>query len=423
MAESKAEILEREAVTPKLTLVGRAALSPAHWSQLLAKVSRRSAQADVDAAPLTASGGRRYLLSFLILVAAPAIIATLYLALIASDQYAAEARFAVVSSKYELSSDKIDKLKSAMKGAGGGGMANQDAYMVAAYIRSRAAIDDVSKTLNLREIFRRPGADFWARLDQDPTAERLLAYWRSMVSAYIDAPSGIVTVTVKAFRPEDAVAVCRAVVEASEALANAVSARSRQYTTKIAEAEVDRSEKRVVASLADLKALREKVGLIDPTSEAKQTGLILTELLGQRIHLESEYSVSTQAMSIEAPTVQALKTRLDMLDKQIAVERGKLTGAGQINATIASVIPKYEELEVRSQFAQKMYELAGEGLERARLRGEAQGIFIEAFVPPALPEDAEFPQRFWTSLAIWAVLTILWGIGAMAVAVVEDHRV
>ena len=422
MAESKAEILEREAVTPRLTLVGRAALSPAHWSGLLARVSRRPAQVDADA-PITASGGRGYLLSFIVLVAAPAMIATLYLALLASDQYAAEARFAVISSKYELSSDKLDKLKSALKGSGGGGMANQDAYMVAAYIRSRAAIDDVSKTMNLREIFRRPEADFWARLDKNPTSERLLDYWRSMVSAYIDAPSGIVTVTVKAFRPDDAVAICRAIVTASEALANAVSARSRQYTTQIAEAEVDRSEKRVGVALADLRSLREKIGLIDPTNEAKQTGLLLTDLLGQRIHLQSEYSVSTQAMSTEAPTVQALKTRLDMIDRQIAEQRGKLTGAGQLNSTIASVIPKYEELVVRSEFAQKMYELAGEGLERARLRAEAQGIFIEAFVPPALPEDAEYPKRFWAALAIWAVLTILWGIGAMTVAVVEDHRV
>ena len=227
-----------------------------------------------------------------------------------------------------------------------------------------------------------------------------------MVSAYIDAPSGIVTVTVKAFRPDDAVAICRAIVTASEALANAVSARSRQYTTRIAEAEVDRSEKRVGVALADLRSLREKIGLIDPTNEAKQTGLLLTDLLGQRIHLQSEYSVSTQAMSTEAPTVQALKTRLDMIDRQIAEQREKLTGAGQLNSTIASVIPKYEELVVRSEFAQKMYELAGEGLERARLRAEAQGIFIEAFVPPALPEDAEYPKRFWAALAIWAVLTI-----------------
>ena len=427
MTERRTEILERETATAKIVEGGASPVAPAQqrWSGLRARIFAKPTTADpVETyAPTPASGGRRYLLSYGLLAAAPSAIAALYLVLFAANQYEAEARFAVVSSKYELSSDKIDKLKSALKGAGGGGIANQDAYIVGAYIRSRAAIDDVAKTLNVKEIFRRPEADFWARLPASPTAEELSEYWRSMVTAYIDAPSGIVTVTVRAFRPDDAVAVCSAIVDASEALANAVSARSRASTTKLAEAELDRSEKRVAGALTELKTLREKVGLIDPTNEAKQTGTILTELMSQRIRIQSEYSVSTQAMSTEAPTVQAMKTRLDELDRQIAEQRAKLTGAGQLNATIASILPKYEELEVRSQFAEKMYELAGEGLERARLRAEAQGIYIEAFVPPSLPEDPEYPRRWWTSLAIWCVLSILWGIGALTVAVVDDHRI
>ena len=104
----------------------------------------------------------------------------------------------------------------------------QNAYIVTSYIQSRAIVDDLSKTLNLREIFRRPEADFWARLKRNAWIDELTDYWKSMVSTYIDAPSGIVTLQVRAFRPDDAVALAKAVLTLSETLVNRISDRARQ---------------------------------------------------------------------------------------------------------------------------------------------------------------------------------------------------
>ena len=86
----------------------------------------------------------------------------------------------------------------------------QNAYIVTSYIQSRAIVDNLNKTLNLREIFRRPEADFWARLKRNASIDELTDYWKTMVSTYIDAPSGIVTLQVRAFRPDDAVALAKA---------------------------------------------------------------------------------------------------------------------------------------------------------------------------------------------------------------------
>ena len=100
-----------------------------------------------------------------------------------------------------------------------------------------------------------------------------------------------------------------------------------------------------------------------------------------------------------------------------------MTGSSKDSSTIASAIPKYEALELQNRFAEKIYALAEDGLERARLRAEAQSIYVNAFVPPSLPQEAEYPERVWTSVSIMFVLVVLWGIGAMVLAVVEDHRV
>ena len=402
--------------------------SPLARSQFFGRLTRARAPATVEidqATPKASSSPRArpsaYLVSFIVFVLAPAFVASLYFGMLASDQFVAETRFAVTSAQIE---SFVDKLKAAVSsGSLTPSASGQDAYIIAAYIRSRAIIDDLSKTIDLRQIYRRPEADFWARLKADASAEEMTSYWRDMVNVSVDAPSGIVTVKVRAFRSEDALAVSKAIIKVSEALANEVSARSRADTMKLAENEVKHAEDRVVATLADLRAFRDRAGFIDPASQASSTGLLLTDLLGQKIRLQNEYFVSSRAMSEQAPTVQSLKTRIEGLDQQIAEQKGKLTGASAGGNSIAGLLPKYEELELQNDFAEKLYSFSQGGLERARQRAEAQSIYVSVFVPPALPEEAKFPERFGMSMVISMSLLVLWGIGAMFGAVVEDHRI
>ncbi len=360
-----------------------------------------------------------FLISFVACVLAPAFAASLYFAFVASDQFAAEARFAVRSA---VSETGADKLKSVMSAVGSmPAVAGQDAFIIAAYVKSRAIVDDLSKTMDLREIYRRPEADFWARLPNGASAETLTKYWNEMVSAYVDGPSGIVTLRVRAFRREDAFAIANAILKASETLANAISMRARQDMMTLAEQEVASAQSRVLGTLSDLRQFREQVGFIDPTLQATSTGTLLTELLGQRIKLQNNYFVATSAMSPEAPTVQSMKARLDELDRQINEQRALLTSKAG-DSSLASQLPKFEELELQNQFAEKLYAFAEDGLERARLRAESQSLYVSVFEPPALPEEPKFPERFGLSASIAVSLLILWGIGALIAALIEDHR-
>jgi capsular polysaccharide transport system permease protein len=365
-----------------------------------------------------------YLISFVLFVAMPAIVASLYFAFLASDQYVAESRFAVRAAQIDTMA--IDKMKATLSSASATmsmpTMAGQDAYIVATYIRSRAIVDDLSKDLDLRAIFQRPEADFWARLKDKASMEELVQYWNGMVTAYVDGPSGVVTVYVRAFRPEDALILSKAILAASETLANDVSARARDDAMKRAESEVRRDEGQVQAALADLRAFRDKEGYIDPVAAATSTGTLVNSLMAQKIKLQNDLFVATRAMSPEAPTLQSLKSRLEGLDHQIDDLKAKLTGDAPDGRTIAASLARFEALEMQRVFSEKLYEMAQQSLERARQRAEQQSIYVSTFVPPALPEEARFPERFSMSVIIALGLAIVWGILAMTTAVVEDHR-
>jgi capsular polysaccharide transport system permease protein len=363
-----------------------------------------------------------YLASFIAVVVIPSFLCFVYLAFIASDQYVAEARFAVQSAQFGFGSGTAAGGLGALSSGSIPSMAGQDAYIITNYIQSRAIIDDLAGKIDIRAIFQRPEADFWARLKNNPSAEELTDYWKKMVTTYIDGPSGIVTLTIRAFRPADAEMLAQAVIEASEKLANDVSARARTTIMRQAEDEVRRTEGLVRTALADMRDFRDRQGFIDPVSAATSTSTLLLQAMAQKIGLENNYFVASKAMSPDAPTVVELKTQIDGLDGQIAQLKSELTGNSPEGRTIAASLVTFEELELKRVFAEKLYTMAQDALERARLRAEQQNIFVSTFVPPSVPQDAKYPQRLSLSLLIPIGLSILWGIFALIGAAIEDHR-
>jgi capsular polysaccharide transport system permease protein len=361
-----------------------------------------------------------HLASFIGCVLVPAFAATAYFAFIASNQYAAEARFAVRALEADFGDPASDSRGSNVNFSFI--VSGQNAYIVTSYIRSRALVDDLNAKLDLREIFRRPEADFWARLNRDASIDELTEYWNSMVATYIDAPSGIVTLQVRAFRQDDALALGKAVMELSEMLVNRISDRARHDSMEMSEKEVRRTYTATQAALAELHRFRDSAGIIDPAQAASDIGKLVVPLMAEKIRLESELFVASRDLDDSAPTIKALRSRLETTERQITELKSKLTrtdGAGQ---TVSASLVKFEELELQRQSAEKLYSLAQADLDRARLRADRKSIYLTVFVPPSLPEESRYPRRIAFPILILLGLTVVWSIVAMIVASVEDHR-
>ena len=366
---------------------------------------------------------RGYLFSFIAFVVVPSIVAILYLAFLAADQYVAEARFAVRTMQADSGSDKVLTALTALGSGTQPSMAGQDPYIVSSYIHSRAILEDLSPTIDLRAIFTRPEADFWARLESDASIEDLVEYWNGMVGTDVDGPSGIVTVSARAFRPDDALRLSTAILAASEKLVNDVSARARADAMRSAEDEVRRYERQVRDALVELRRFRDREGYIDPVGAATSTSTLLLQVMGEKIRLQNELFVARRALSDTAPTVKNLRTRIEALDKQIDGLKGQLTGTSTVGSTVSKSLVQFEELELNRVFAEKLYNMAQDGLERARLRAERQNLYVSVFVPPSLPQDPQFPKRLALSFIIPIALLVIWGILALIAAAIEDHRI
>ncbi|MCW5745208.1 MAG: capsule biosynthesis protein [Alphaproteobacteria bacterium] len=393
-------------------------------------VARREAP-DAPAEPLVVPAAPRrwspVLLSFIACVVIPAILGDVYMLFVATDQFVAETRAVVRSAEQESSLDSPNGPSGGSSQKSGSSamslsLATPSAYIVTDYIRSRAMVDDLGKTMDLRTIYRRPEADFWSRLERDATAEELVDYWKSMVRTYVDGPSGIVTIRIRAFRRDDALALAQQVVQLSEKLVNEISERARRDAMQFAEQEVKRADARVRAALLELRKYRDEQGLIDPVKTADETAKLLMQLMADKIRLESDLFVVSRSMTKNAPTVQNLSSRIEVVELQITKLKARLTGSSTDERNVAASLARFEELEVQRQFAERLYTMAQDGLERARMTAERQTVYLTVFVPPAMPEDSTFPRRTANAFLIPLALFILWSIVALTWASVEDHR-
>ena len=248
-------------------------------------------------------------LSFIAFVLLPIAIVAVYLFTIAADQYVSEFRFSLNS----IDPPRLDPL-SLLAGNVNHSPAASESQIVVQYMTSRAIIDQLDPTLDLRRMFSPPEADWWSRLPRPTSIEALVQYWRGQVDPFYDPANGTVVVRVRAFTPAEALQLAQAIVTASEQLVNDLSSRARQDALRNGESEVTHAETRLKATLAEIRAFRDREGLIDPGKTAEATGTIAARLRDELVRSNADLATLKSYMQDDAPSVKVLKARIRSLE-------------------------------------------------------------------------------------------------------------
>lgn len=418
---TKAQLNEAGTVEPEVRLISQP--RPAGWLKRFG-VNRQSPtksnEIPLDVEEETASqpdvSGKPpwLLISFLVMVVVPSFLALLYFAIFASDQYTAEARFAVRSLADDGANENVDTGIMQMQSA------SQDAHVVTSFIQSSEILQRLEGKVDYRAMFADSDADFLARFDASDSAEEFLKYWSKHVSAYIDGPSGIVTLTARTFRPSDSVELVTAILEESEKLVNEMTVRAREDLLASFRDEVTRTGRLYQDALSALNDFQQKSGLLSPAVQAQETGKLLTGLLAQKMELESRLFVLQQSSGTDSPSYKQMLLLRESLDKQIEGMQSQLTGANDVS--LSSVITAYARFETDRMVAEKLYEASRRNYDLAFAAALRKALYLTVFVPPSMPEEALYPKRISSPFMIFLGLLVLWATLVLIWASVEDHR-
>jgi capsular polysaccharide transport system permease protein len=357
------------------------------------------------------------LLSFIGFVGLPLALAAVYYFVIAADQYVAEFRFALRSVE-----PARNEASAILPGSVAASPIGVDSYAIVQYLGSRDIVDDLGKTIDLREMFSRPEADWLVRLQLPVSIEELVRYWKNQVDAFFDSANGTIVVRARAFTPEDAFKLAQGVLASSERLVNDLSARARRDTLRNSEKEVRRAERRMKTALARLREFRDREGIIDPRKTADATQALAGRVRDELIRTDTELSTLKHYMGADAPSVRMLEARVQSLQAQRRSVESEVTDTEKSRSEVLSrAMGLYESLESERTFAEKAYQHALESLDRSRMNADRQQVYIAGFVQPNLPEESLYPRRLRSFGVVLVLCFAVWGISGITLKSVRDH--
>ena len=360
---------------------------------------------------------------FLLLVILPTLLAALYFYAVAAPQYVSEARF-VVNSR---SSDANAQM-SAMRGLAGaalggfGGAASGEANSVRDFLTSLDAVMEADARLDLISLWRRPEADFLARLwDTEP--ELLTRYYNSMVNVTLDPTTNVTTLRVRSFRPQDSLALAEALLESAEALVNRLSERARNDTLRLAQQEIDIAERRVLESRSAMVRFREQERDLDSAGTAQAAVALRGQLEAALAQARAELTERLQFMRPDNPALQVTRNRIEALERQIVAERSRHTDTTAVvdNAVLSRQLAAYERLMLERQFADQQLASATASLESARVEAQRQHLYLARIVQPNLAVYPLYPRKLTNLASIFVVLAIAYGIGWLLIVGMREH--
>ena len=353
--------------------------------------------------------------AFAMIVLLPTLVMSVYFGLIGSDVYISESKFIVRDSTRQpnvglgllLSSNRFSN-------------AGADGSAVREYIRSRDALSAINGKGLVRSAYTRPEVSIFDRFGgpiRGESEEHLHRYLSEKVSVDQDSGTMIVTLTVRAFRPDDARRINSLLLERSEDLVNRLSERGRADLVKFAQTELREAEQRSADAARRLATYRNRYAVVDPEKQATVVLQMIAKLQDELIATRTQLT-QLQTFTPRNPQLPVLKRQVAELSRAIEEETARVAGGSR---SLAATVEAYQRLQLESVVADKQLAGAIASLQEAYSEARRKQTYVERIAQPSLPDHPFEPRRLRAILATFVLGLILWGIYRLLAAGIREH--
>lgn len=340
------------------------------------------------------------------ILVAPNLAVITYFGLIASDQFQSETRFTVRTSIPAIGKDQFAKVTGIPSTK-----IVQDTQIVTNFLVSQRMLELLEKQINLAQYYNGREIDVFSRLGVDLPQERILDYWKRMVSSSISVPSGIVTIKLRAFRADDSQGILMVVLKQLEQVINEMNDRIWRDVTKVAESNMKNASTQLRRARERFQAAQNATGVFTVESSANSLTDLITKLETERIAIQQKYDVNGRSLGNRSPQMRLLRREIESKDRQIDALKAQLTGAASEQAPLSETASSFSQLRLEQQLAEQQFAASVRTLEQVQFSSQQQLMYLDAFVAPTLPQEARYPQRllwigvtFGVSLLLWAAV-------------------
>lgn len=355
-------------------------------------------------------------LSFALVVLLPTLLGVLYWGVIATPRYVSEAHFVVRKTDEARPSNLGLMLQSAGLSAG-----VSDSFAIQEYMSSRDAAATLNAKFNFSDVFGRRGVDLFSRYPRPfevPSDEAQYDALKRYVSVTYNGGSGITTLRVQAFAPQDAQTISQALLSSGEDLVNRLNERAAADAVKDAEIAVTEATARHEEVQQSLTNFRNKERFIDPKVAASESSQLVSGLLVAAAQLRAELAQLLKSAP-HSPQIPILQGRIEAYDLEIAAARSDLAGA---SGSLAPKVSTYEGLMLQKELADRALTEASAALVTARQGVRRQKLYLDRIVEPNLADTPTEPRRVRAILIIFLSSLGVYLLGRLLWAGLREHR-
>lgn len=358
------------------------------------------------------------MLSFGLMVLLPVILSALYLFALANDQYASRAGFTIRQEDGNSASAILGGL-SFLTGGGQG----VNAGVLHEFMQSQTMMEQVDARIDLRAHYAQgwpydPVYSIWP----DATTEELFGFWKRVLRLSYDSSSGLIDLTVQALDPETAQAIAMVILETSQTMINQLNDTARRDALANADRELADAVESLRVARGALTVFRAETRIVDPIADIQGRLGVVSNLQQQLAQALVELDLLDPSTRVDDPRREQLDRRITVIRDRIDQERNFFgTTTDVSDSTYPEMIAQYEGLSVDLEFAQRNYTAALAARQAAISNANRQSLYLAAYIPPTLAQDAEFPRRFVLLSMILGFLLMAWATAALIYYSLRDR--
>jgi capsular polysaccharide transport system permease protein len=352
---------------------------------------------------------------FTLFVLIPLGIAMAYYIFFASNRYVSESIVSVSQANGAESS-----LSGLAMLTGINSSSKQDTLYLREYIYSIDMLKILDQKIALKTTFQAQKWDPFYRLYDWMPQELYLWYYQNRVEIVYDDVTGLLKIRAEGFTPEQSQLLSSTILQESEQFVNELSHKMSRQQLAFAESELLKTRERYSDTKNKLLAFQNKYGMFDPISQAQAKATLSTGFDAQLAQKETELHSMIAYLQESAPQVVTLKNEIEAIKNQMQKENAAI--ASSSGKPMNALAAEFQNLTIDAGFAEDSYKLALTAVEKSRINVLQKTKYLAIIQNPPLPEMATYPRRFYNLITLFIVLSVLFGIGRLMKATIEDRK-
>lgn len=268
---------------------------------------------------------------------------------------------------------------------------------ITAVLKSRTLAERLVSDLGLAErMIEKPKKPVKPKPGQPPADPAKQAVKRLMggaMSVSVEDKTSVIRISSKTKDPVLSRDIALQASVVLESLLNEKSLTASTKSLKVLEIQVGEQEKKVRELQARLSRFQKSSNIIQPEGQLSSSLALYQTLVGQKIALEIDLERIQGALAPDNPKVQASKTQLAAIKRQIENLEKSGLGLSPSLRDAPDLGVEYKNIQGELELAARLYGALLASLENAKLQQSDEKLYVEVIDPAIVPDQKSEPSR------------------------------